>query len=38
MQLDLVPHLQELAGFAAMPTLTDLVNAMRPIEESYADS
>ena len=24
--------------FAAMPTLTDLVDAMRPIEESYAYS
>ena len=26
------------SGFATMPTLTDLVDAMRPIEESYADS
>ncbi len=26
------------SGFAAMPTLSDLVDAMRPIEESYADS
>lgn len=24
------------SGFAGMPTLTDLVEAMRPIEESYA--
>jgi len=26
------------SGFAAMPTLADLVDAMRPIEESYASS
>ena len=26
------------SGFAGMPTLTDLVEAMRPIEESYACS
>jgi gamma-glutamylcysteine synthetase len=26
------------SGFAGMPTPTDLVEAMRPIEESYADS
>jgi predicted dehydrogenase len=26
------------SGFAGMPTLTDLVEAMRPIEESYAGS
>ena len=26
------------SGFAGMPTLADLVDAMRPIEESYASS
>jgi hypothetical protein len=26
------------SGFAGMPTLTDLVEAIRPIEESYASS